>query len=432
MTIFLIALLFGLIVQVFSVPADYGKIIPDVIKSRNFVEETHYITTEDGYILTTYRIVNPIAKKELKTPKPIILAHGLIGTGNDFLVTDAGGQLNEKIFKNRDDLSRINFNVEGNNLGFILANLGYDIWLPQYRGIIYSLNHTTLDPQDKKFWEFSFDEIALLDNPAVIKYIQKETGHTEIGYIGHSQGSTIMFALLAEKPDFSNIIKPFIALGPAVLIPDASGSLHRTFASVIVQKMLLTKGGECFGPNNYTKNIINYCNGTNLSGFCKNLIYGMVGMNPKSTNLERIPVYIWNDPSGTSCWNGAHFGQLMNKPKFAKLDFGWFDNWKHYHSHSPPEYHLDKITSTNIALFYGPADETVCTKDVDLLKSKLKGTIYPLIMIHQLINLSFLVPLLLDYKIPNPNWNHLDHIFSNQTGIYQNSIIANLLKKKLI
>lgn len=43
----------------------------------------------------------------------------------------------------------------------------------------------------------------------------------------------------------------------------------------------------------------------------------------------------------------------------------------------------------------------------------------------------FSVPLLMDYEIPFKDWNHLDHIFANTTGRYQNSKIATLLNKVL-
>lgn len=38
-----------------------------------------------------------------------------------------------------------------------------------------------------------------------------------IGYVGHSQGTTLMFALLASQPEtYSTLIRPFVALAPAV------------------------------------------------------------------------------------------------------------------------------------------------------------------------------------------------------------------------
>lgn len=36
----------------------------------------------------------------------------------------------------------------------------------------------------------------------------------QLGYVGISLGTTIMFGLLASKPAFNDIIRPFIALAP--------------------------------------------------------------------------------------------------------------------------------------------------------------------------------------------------------------------------
>lgn len=41
---------------------DVDRTVPELIASRKFVCETHYVTTDDGYILTVHRIVNPRRK----------------------------------------------------------------------------------------------------------------------------------------------------------------------------------------------------------------------------------------------------------------------------------------------------------------------------------------------------------------------------------
>lgn len=46
------------VTNAFSDP-DLNRNACELIESRKFVCETHYITTKDGYILTAHRIVNP-------------------------------------------------------------------------------------------------------------------------------------------------------------------------------------------------------------------------------------------------------------------------------------------------------------------------------------------------------------------------------------
>lgn len=116
------------------------------------------------------------------------------------------------------------------NLGFALAK-HCDVWLGNFRGNRYALNHKTLKATDDAFWDFSLDEFIMFDLPATIDYILHTTRQSEatllrsrsaslllfvgsLGYIGHSQGSLTMFGLLSSQPDFNQKIKPFIALAP--------------------------------------------------------------------------------------------------------------------------------------------------------------------------------------------------------------------------
>ena len=61
-------------------------------------------------------------------------------------------------------------------------------------------NHTTLSTASEAFWEFSYDEMALQDIPAIVDYILEKTGREQLHYIGHSQG--------VSKAKLSNSFSP--------------------------------------------------------------------------------------------------------------------------------------------------------------------------------------------------------------------------------
>lgn len=79
--------------------------ILDLIESANYEGQVHQVTTEDGYILKIHRIIP-------KTPnglKPVFLAHGILATAADFLIT--GPQI---------------------ALAYLLSDYGYDVWLGNF------------------------------------------------------------------------------------------------------------------------------------------------------------------------------------------------------------------------------------------------------------------------------------------------------------
>lgn len=82
------------------------------------------------------------------------------------------------------------------------------------RGNTYSKNHTTLSPHKGPFWNFSWEEMGIIDLPAMIDYVLEQTGQNNLYYIGHSQGTTIFFVMASEKPEYNSKIKAMFSLAP--------------------------------------------------------------------------------------------------------------------------------------------------------------------------------------------------------------------------
>lgn len=99
---------------------------------------------------------------------------------------------------------------------YLLADHDYDVWLGNARGNRYSRNHSTLDPDASKFWDFSWHEIGMYDLPAMIDYILKATGYKKLQYAGHSQGCTAFFVMCSMRPSYNEKVLSMHAMAPAV------------------------------------------------------------------------------------------------------------------------------------------------------------------------------------------------------------------------
>ena len=99
--------------------------------------------------------------------------------------------------------------------GFVAANAGYDVWLPNDRGNSFSWENKNFTKGAwGSYWDYNVEELGTIDKPETIDYILKETGNKELaGYIGISQGTSQFYAGATLMPDFyEEKVKLFIGV----------------------------------------------------------------------------------------------------------------------------------------------------------------------------------------------------------------------------
>ena len=114
--------------------------------------EEHVVLTKDGYLLGIHRIPGPRSEPRpvpgSSTGKPVVyLHHGLL--------------MNSEVWVCLTSPER--------SVPFVLAELGYDVWLGNNRGNKYSKKSIHHDPNSLKFWDFSIDDFAWHDIPDSIE-----------------------------------------------------------------------------------------------------------------------------------------------------------------------------------------------------------------------------------------------------------------------
>ena len=154
---------------------------------HGFLFNSYEVTTEDGYLLTLFRV----RSSEIDSPV-VMLQHGICSSAYTWI-------------NHQHDRAP----------AFFFAKNGFDVWLGNNRGNLESRRHQSLNPDtDPLFWDFSFSELGRYDIPAMIQKIKDETHKPSLSYIGHSQGTTQMFQALSENREVADSIDHFIALAP--------------------------------------------------------------------------------------------------------------------------------------------------------------------------------------------------------------------------
>jgi pimeloyl-ACP methyl ester carboxylesterase len=334
-------------------PPYYSYNFTQVVESHGYPCEMHRAVTSDGYILTLFRI--PPKPSNAGRP-PILLQHGLLDSAFTWIV-----------------------NQPTQSLPYILHDAGFDVWMGNNRGNIYSQAHVKYTPADNQFWEFSWDDMAQYDLPGMLSYILKVTGHPKLAYIGHSQGSIQMFAALS-----SNIPLPlttFIGLGPVASVAHINNWGFRFLAETYIDNVVAGLGFHNFLPKvNGTTNplllklFVTFCSTCEVC--CANVIELICGPHRGAFNDTLMPWVVINEPGGTSVKNMQHWAQGIRQGKFQKFDYGAVGNLERYGQLTPPAYNLSAIPKDiPLAMYSGGNDLLADPTDVaNLIKQLPAGT----------------------------------------------------------
>ncbi|KAF2889105.1 hypothetical protein ILUMI_17068, partial [Ignelater luminosus] len=297
---------------------------PEIIKRHGYPSETHQVITEDGCILTIFRI--PHGKHSNSSGEPVFIQHGITINSGAFV------------------------NIGNKSLGFALADTGYDVWMGNFRGSIYSRKHQTLNESNSKFWDFSFHELGVYDLPAQLNYVHQKTKQ-KITYIGLSMGSTAGYIYGITYPDVAyKKVKAFISLAPVAIMKDLPLFQFVSYVWSIIERPVqtLTKGKVVPRPPLPTSLFRYLCLPYPIQmKICQIPDMIAFGVNYEQNDPETLPVTLQHNKDATSVKTITHYSQLIKTGNFQYFDYGPKINQELYGSQYPPQYDLTKMKVPN-------------------------------------------------------------------------------------
>ena len=109
------------------------------------------VHTEDKYILSTFHILGKSGvERDTSSQGTVLVQHGDRMDGTSMMA---------------------NFE-EGLPFHLQLVDAGYDVWVGNNRGTMYSWEHETLSAEDAEYWDWTWSAMGLYDDVANIKAIK--------------------------------------------------------------------------------------------------------------------------------------------------------------------------------------------------------------------------------------------------------------------
>ncbi|XP_043071010.1 lipase 3 [Drosophila grimshawi] len=361
----------------------------DRIAAHGYPSEHHHIVTEDGYIVGVFRIPYSHKLQNQNEYRPIVLIqHGLLSCSDILILCGP------------DD-----------GLPFLLADAGFDVWLGNGRGNAYSRNHTSRSTLHPYFWKFSWHEIGYYDIAAMIDYALETNGQGQksIHYVGHSQGTTVFFALMSSRPEYNEKIKTAHMFAPIAIMTNMRNKLVRSVGPYLGHQniySLLFSNQEMIPHNNFLLTLLfNVCEpDQQLRIICENAMENLYAGS--RVNMTAMPEYLATHPAGCSSNQMLHYVQEQQSGHFRLYDYGTKKNLEVYKSEQPPDYPVENISS-EVHLWFADNDSLAAVEDVMALADRLPN--------REL------------HHMEDPMWNHQDFAINFEVRKYLNEPVIKIM-----
>ncbi|XP_075149497.1 lipase 3-like [Haematobia irritans] len=328
------------------------------INRAGYISESYDIDTIDGYGLTIFRIRNRTDNDRninngTKAAPVVFLMHGLASSSDTWV-------------------------IEGlkNPLAYDLVNQGYDVWLGNSRGNIYSKRHIRLSPDDKEYWNFSLHEIGAIDLPCIIDFILNHTNKSDLHYVGYSQGTATGMILLAMHPKYNEKIKTMHMLGPCIYMVHGKSftQYFAGFLGIHTPVHPYIGNTELFSSKLLRQLLwLDKCRSKEANAkICSFILYLLFGGYSADLDKSLLPDIFNSHPTSASMRQLLHFMQFHHTKEFIQYNHGHEGNMRRYNQSSAPLYNLTNVNPRfPIQFFYSDYDEYMAREDLEMLRNQL-------------------------------------------------------------
>ncbi|CAI2372429.1 unnamed protein product [Moneuplotes crassus] len=294
-----------------------------------FGYEEYQITTEDGYINTLMRIPSTPGSQQAAGKPPLYFIHATPFSSEDF--TARGPE---------------------DSPAFHFANLGYDVWLNNWRGSIHSRDHVQYDPQtDHEYWNYDLVDMRY-DLLADIMFILNTTEYDRLSTYAFSMGgTTLAYAMAIETEFFASRI------GVAALMATPISYAHTNnfnYAIAGNYPWILTLFGGNSGIYHGPGGLLDFVQ-RNICAPFPTLCMILGGQDPNSDDLEGFSNLMMQGGRGESTRMTTHFVQSARTGRVSYFDYGAQGNLEVYGTEEAPLIPLQN-TDNPVALLYSEED----------------------------------------------------------------------------